>query len=123
MKGRRFEGLATKHLLPAMSGFDVRGGLIFARPLIYLLRGFCCDSSRWDRNEFCIQVFVQPLFVPEVGVAFTLGDRLGEILGKQEQWWTLTDQNEQEVMADVLEHMQREGPVILDKFKTSKEKS
>ncbi len=118
MTGKQFQSLIRRHLLPHFPESDVRRGLLFVRPLGQILRGFCFDSSGLDRFEFTVEVFVQPLFVPNEGITFSIGDRLGSICGKQERWWTLTDDNETEIMADVLKLMQREGPVILDKFTT-----
>jgi len=104
-----------------MPGFEVRRGLLFACPLEHVLRGYWFESSAFSRADFCIYVFAQALFVPKGHLVFSLGDRLGSIRGRQDKWWTYTEGREKRMMADILAHMQREGPIVLDKFKTLKD--
>lgn len=118
MTGGEFQKIAIKHLLPSLDGFGVKGRLLFAEPLEYFIRGFHCEPSAFSRQEFCIELFVQPLFVPEDSIVFSLGGRLGSIRGSQERWWTYSEAKEASIMRDVLHLMKREGPEVLDKFKT-----
>jgi len=114
---RRFESLARKHLLPKMPDFCVSRYLLFVLPLHYIIRGYCFEGSS-DPNGFYVWAFVQPLFVPDRGVSFVIGNRLGLILGQTCGAWSLTADNEEVVMADVWGYMQREGRIILDKFQS-----
>lgn len=121
MTGRRFEKLARTYLLPKMTDYQVQNGIIFSVPVTYIVRGFFVNSSAFHADEFCICLFIHPLFVPDQPISASLGGRLGSILGKQEKWWTLTNENEPDVMSDILQHMRREGPTIFDRFKTLKD--
>lgn len=118
MTEARFQALIRKHLLPLMPDFGVKGGLLFVRPIQYVLRGYGFQGSSFDKHIFCVGVFAEPLFIPGGYVAVEGWKRLGTVKGKQDQWWTLTEDNERQVMTDVHRLMKREGPVILDKFKT-----
>ena len=118
MTGREFQKLARKYLIAQLPGFVVKGRLLLASPIQYLLRGYSCEPSAFDRAKFCVQVFVQPLFVPTDNIAFVIGDRLGSIKGRHDKWWNYSNEDEAGVMHDVFAHIQREGHVILDKFKT-----
>ena len=118
MTEARFQALIYRHLLPHMPGFAAKGGLLFVRPLEYVLRGYGFQGSNFDKDRFCVGAFAEPLFIPGGNVAVEGWGRLGSIRGKADKWWTLTKDNEQQVMADVLRLMKREGPTIIDKFKT-----
>ena len=118
LTGRKFQKLARRYLLGEMPGFAVDRGLLFASPIGFILRAYSVQPSAFSKADFCIQAFVQPLFIPDGSIVFDLGDRLGSIRGRQEKWWTHADEHEDQIMADVLRHIRREGPVILDKFMT-----
>ena len=118
MKRREFDALIRKHLLTHLPQFGVNGGVLFVRPLVYILRGYCFESSGFDPKSFYVWAFAQPLFVPTEALTLDLGCRLGAIRGRQCQSWKLTGDNEAKVMADVLRHINREGSVVVENFRT-----
>src|SRR5260370_2788747 len=58
-----------------------------------------------------------PLYVPSDHIYFTFGGRLGALSGHQERWWTISDDNESEVMKEVLSLIRTEGLPFLDRIK------
>ena len=79
MKARQIERLARKHLLPVLPEFAVRGSLVYRRPVGDLLYALSFETSSFASSRICVEAFVQPLFVPEDGLWFDFGARLGEI--------------------------------------------
>jgi hypothetical protein len=65
-----------KRLLADLPGFAAKGQMLVMRPVGHTLRGIFFDRSVNPRG-FYVQVFIQPLFIPAVHVAFNVGWRLG----------------------------------------------
>jgi hypothetical protein len=115
MRGRDFERLARKHLLPQLPGFRLGRGLIYAEPFDYLLRGMSMDSSAFSREDFYLNCFVQPLYVPAEGLRFPFGFRLRDPRNNH-GGWTFTDVTEEEVFAGVLAAIKEQCVPIVDNY-------
>lgn len=63
-------------MIPILGNYSAKGGLVYANPIAETLRGLLFDSSRYDRKEFSVHVFVQPLFVPSENLNLDFGFRL-----------------------------------------------
>jgi len=113
--------LATRYLLPSLPGFAMTGRLVFVLPVEHLLRAFYFESSAFSRTSFCVEVFVQPLYLPLDHLAFMHGGRLGTIEGKREHWWEYEESNEATIMEEVLALMQQEGRHVFERFKSLKD--
>ena len=118
MKGREFERLIKKHLLPHLPGFKVKKAELFIYPINYLLRAFSFESSQFDRNRFTVYVFVQPLYIPDDGVVFNIGDRLGNMAGLRDTWWDYKPEKETLIMNEILYLMQQYGVPFLQRIQT-----
>src|SRR5690348_10025170 len=106
MKGREFEGLYRRYLLADLPGFTYKGSLLFARPVVHLLRGFSFDTSGFSADAFDVEVFVQPLYVPTDCITYTFGRRLH---GRQGMGWKLDRQDERATMTEVLASIKEHG--------------
>ncbi len=121
MTGREFAKLARRHVLPHLSGFRVKDGLLFAVPVRYLLRGFSLYASAWSRERFTISCSAGLLYVPGAARALTpgLGARLPVIAGRGDAWWDRPigdDEAEAAVMDDVRELIVDVGIPFLEGF-------
>lgn len=118
MKGKQFERLARKYMLPQLPGFGLRKHLLFAEPVGYLLRGFAFETSGFDPTAFTVWTFVQPLYVPDafLGISYTFGGRLGSLGGGPDRWWQMDEGNEDRIMAEVLAQLQGEGLPFLSRL-------
>ena len=80
MKQREFASL-LQHPLIQLEGFVLRKNLLL-KPLVgSLLRGFCLESSGFDRRAFYVTCFVMPMCVPTTYIDFTFGDRVRKAAG------------------------------------------
>ena len=61
MKTREFVNL-EKRLLQDLPGFAIKGSLMFISPVGHTLRGFCFDTSGFDKRAF----YLWSLFMPPV---------------------------------------------------------
>jgi hypothetical protein len=118
MKSKEFEALAKRYLLPSLPSFGVRGGLLFRKPRDDLLVGFRFEGSDFDKSQFALWGFVQPLYVPERGIVFTFGKRLG---GRPEFWWRISETNGEQVMSDVLSVATTDGLQLLEQVRTPRD--
>jgi hypothetical protein len=75
MKKKQIEKLANLHLLPSLSGFSVRGNLLFQVPVGNILRAFLFDRSGFSALAFYPQTFVQLLYIPAEHLTLTPGRR------------------------------------------------
>ena len=75
MKKKDVEKFANLHLLPALSGFRVRGHLLYEVPVGNILRAFLFESSGFSATAFYLQVFVQPLYIPSDYLTLNTGRR------------------------------------------------
>jgi hypothetical protein len=104
------ERLARKHLLPVLPGFDVRRSLVYRRPLGHFLCGLSFDTSSFTGSRFFVEAFVQPLFVPEQGLWFTFGFRLGD------DFWDLDEDNPDLTFAAIAEEASRRAVPLFDEL-------
>jgi hypothetical protein len=65
-----------KQLLPDLSGFAIKGRLMFMPPVESVLRGIHFEGSAFDKTSFSVTVFVMPLCVPTEYLYFNFGKRL-----------------------------------------------
>jgi len=77
MKTKEFVAL-EKRLLPNFPGFAIKESLMFFSPVGHILRGFCFESSRFDKKDFYVNRFFMQLCVPHKYVHFTFGGRVGQ---------------------------------------------
>jgi len=113
MTSKDFERVAKRYWARELTSFRVRGPLLYREPLEDMLRGIHFEGSTFDPRKFVIWGFVQPLYVPEKRVILTFGRRLG---GGSGFWWELTENNEEQVMADALAVVREEGLGIVERF-------
>ena len=118
MKGREFERLIKKHLLPHLPGFKVKKAELFIYPINYLLRAFSFESSQFDPNNFTIEVFVQPLYIPQDFISFNIGSRLAMVAGLGDRWWKYSPEEETFIMNEILSLMQQYGVPFLQRIQT-----
>lgn len=115
MKKKRIEQLIKKYLFPYLNDFEVKGNLMFKKPIKEILNGFYFESSGFNSDTFYIYSFIQPLYVPSETLLFTFGDRIGKKYGSS---FTIEEENENEIMANVLNSINREGMKIIKKLDT-----
>jgi hypothetical protein len=99
VKAEAWRRFVDEWLAPATPGFE-RSRLVLHHPNTgSLLRGLTKGGSSADR--FCIDVFVQPLFVPGDHLVLSYGGRLGSLTGGPERWWRndLADGTREEVVS------------------------
>jgi hypothetical protein len=99
MKIREFVAL-EKRLLPALSGFAIRGSLMFITPLGDILRGFDFESSSHDKKAFYVYAFFLPLCVPSEYLSFNFGNRLR--YGRADRW-SIMDRDFEFVLKSAME--------------------
>jgi len=89
-----------KKLLPALSGFAIKGSLIFVPPVRTLLRGISFEGSSFDKASFYVNFFVMPLFVPTEHLYFNFGNRVRHRKGGDR--WSREDPGLVEELGDAL---------------------
>src|SRR3954469_20006759 len=107
MNGRQIERLARKHVLPVLPAFAVRRSLVYRRPIGDLLYALSFQTSSFTSSRIFVEAFVQPLFVPEDGLSFTFGDRLGETC--RDEWWDVDEENPDPTFAAMAEVVRRDA--------------
>lgn len=118
MKAREYQKLSKIYLLPNLPGFEVLGGVLYLRPIKYFLLGLSFDNSSFSKNSFTVTAFAQPLFIPRNYIFYSFGSRLGTLSGGPEKWWEITDQNSEEVYAQVLNLIRKEAIPFFESVKT-----
>jgi hypothetical protein len=98
-----------KALLPGMHGFVATGKMVFKSPVDDFLRGLYFGTTS-DANYFHFWVFLLPLFVPNEGISFNFGGRIGNALN-----WRLDNPN---LSADLKSTIENEAIPFLDKVST-----
>ena len=107
MKAKTFQRLSEQYLISQLEGFEASGSLLYRSPIELHLGGVHFDSSQHEGHRFSVWVLVQPLYVPATTLKLTFGRRLGS---PGRQWWDLSTPAEEEpVMNEVLELVQREA--------------
>ena len=76
MKTKEFVNL-EKRLLQDFPGFAIKGSMMFISPVGHTLRGFCFETSGFDKRAFYLWSFFMPLYVPSEHIHFTFGERIG----------------------------------------------
>jgi len=99
MKKKDFEALG-KRLITRMPGYECKGSLIFVAPIGSILRGIGFEGSSFDKNNFFVWAFAQPMYVLQEYFTFTLGWRLG---GGGGQIWNAQAGNLEEQLAAAIE--------------------
>jgi hypothetical protein len=117
MRAKDVERLAKTYLLPRLPGFKLHKKLLYISPIEQILRGVFFDSSAYERWTFVIEAFVQPLYIPKNNYVFSYGGRLGNLGGGAENWWTIDETNEEQVMKEVLYALQTEALPFLQSVK------
>ena len=117
MRTKDAQRLAEKYLLPHLPGFIFHKKLLYISPIEQLLRGVFFYSSAYERWTFTIVAFIQPLYIPEEHTHSLYGGRLGNLSGGADEWWTIDETNEVQVMNEVLHTVQKEALPFLNKIK------
>lgn len=78
----------SRRLIKSLPGFQHRDFMLYETPVSHILRGFCFDDSRFDRNAFYVSKFFLPLYVPQHVLSLSFGDRIGGGSGKR---WNLQE--------------------------------
>jgi hypothetical protein len=116
MQKREVQRLFKTYIQPEFPQFYIQGHLLYLKPVDYLLRGICFESSGYGKNHFNIYVFVQPTFIPRDYLWFNFGDRLHHMVKGNDYWWTINDQNEKEVMESIVGLLHQAKSTYLDNF-------
>jgi hypothetical protein len=78
LKGTIIEELAREHLLSQLSGFTARKSLVYRRPFEFFLCGISFETSSFSSDWVAVTTLLQPLYVPQEHLIYTLGFRLGD---------------------------------------------
>jgi hypothetical protein len=106
MKSVYLRRLYQKYISARLPGFSIKGHLIYADHFDLILRGYCFEDSAFEANAFNIYVFVQPLYSPFNYLWFNFGQRLNQFAkGGVDHWWTISPENEQQIMGVVTDLM------------------
>jgi hypothetical protein len=90
-----------KRLLPAFPGFAVKGALMFIQPLGDTLRGFHWEPSAFSKNDFYVNAFFLPLYVPTKHLHFTFGRRVG----RNKRWIADTTELDNALSSEMLKEV------------------
>jgi hypothetical protein len=83
MKTKEFVAL-EKRLLPSITGFSIKGSILFVAPIEHTLRGFSFEGSDFDKTSFYVWRFFLPMCVPNKYLSFSFGDRIRD--NNTERW-------------------------------------
>jgi hypothetical protein len=79
MKGREWERLANREILPVLGeSFAVRGSLIYRSPIEHVLLGINAETM-YERTRLTLQTVVTPLYRPDDNLAYFVPKTLGGI--------------------------------------------
>ena len=79
MKGRDWERLARRDVLPALGdGWTVRGSLIYRQPVEHILLGVQADTL-YEATTLSLEAVVMPLYVPFPDLMYFIPSRLERI--------------------------------------------
>jgi len=94
MKGTIIKSLFNNHLKQQLhaDNWQHKDHLIYSEIASGLLKGFCFNSSSFDKDKFELTAFVMPLYTPKNYLALSFGDMLPD--PDKRQWW---DYNENQV--------------------------
>lgn len=114
MKAQLVRRICENFLIPNLPDFKVKGSLLYHNDIQYSLKGFCFESSAFDKNLFTIYVFVQPLFIPITYLTFTFGNRLGFLSKGRDIWWEYDEAKEDVLMDEILTMITSSGVPFLE---------
>jgi hypothetical protein len=97
------------------------GNLAIIPPIEQLLKGLAAESSAFSASNVAVQVFVMPLYVPSDHIYYLFGGRLGALSGSQPRDWTMSNENESEVMQDILALTHKEAVPFLNRFRSPRD--
>lgn len=80
MKGKSWERIVRHHFGGMESKLGIRGRLIYLRPVDHILAGVDLNPSYNDVDRSDLEAFAMPLVVPREDVAYTVGERLSEVM-------------------------------------------
>lgn len=121
MDGKTWSPLARRYLLPWLPGFEVRGRLIFRAPIDLVLCGLDCEPSGFSKPPFTVHVFADPLYIPKQHIAYTLGGRLGALVGRADRWWEYAPDDAAAIMEEVRRDMVAQGLPFFAKTSTPRD--
>ncbi|MCX6900719.1 MAG: hypothetical protein NT105_18730 [Verrucomicrobia bacterium] len=117
MKTAELKRLFRRYISPAFPSLRLKGHLIYVAPVEAILRGFCFDTSAFDRS-FTIECFIQPLYIPCDHLVFSFGSRLGK---DDVKWLCPEEESEESLAKKIMSRIQNEGIPFLDTIKTPHE--
>lgn len=118
MKSQLVRKISNKYILPYIPEFKIKGHLLYHKDIQYLLSGFYFESSAFSSTSFTIEVFVQPLYIPDDTIVLTFGNRLGNIAKQREIWWEYNESSEEDISNEVLSLMMNSGIPYLEERRT-----
>ncbi len=121
MKSATWRRLSRTYMVPHLPPVRLVRNLTIFPPTEHLLRALSTDSSGFSGVRFVVEAFVMPLYVPSDHIYYTFGGRLGALSGHQERWWTISDENESEVMREVLDLIRKEALPFLNRLSNPRE--
>lgn len=110
--------LCRRYFLSYFPEFQSKGRILYNKDFHHLLRGFYFESSSFSTNLFTIEVFVQPLYIPDESISFTFGDRLGMIAKRRDIWWEYDETREKQISDEILPMLTSAGVRYLDQRKS-----
>jgi len=118
MQAREFIKLAKMHmpdLIDEVPFHFFRGNLI--KPNTQpILQAINFQPSDWDKSDFYLNVFVQPLFVQEEDFVLSIGSRLGDFKQNGASSWNVSERDPREIFKEIEEDIRR---YVLPWFKTT----
>lgn len=76
MKVSTIKRIYNTYLSEEFLDFDLKGKLLYQISEDSLLKGYCFDSSGFDKSSLLLHVFIQPLFHPVEYVVLEYGERI-----------------------------------------------
>ncbi|GIV05729.1 MAG: hypothetical protein KatS3mg016_1304 [Fimbriimonadales bacterium] len=103
MRTRQLMRLVKEQVLPHLPGFRTHRSFVYSSPVGMVLRGFAFTPSYMDPAAFTVEVFAQPLYVPNDCVCYTFGARLSELKYHKDIWWRLREFDSSKAEQDVVQ--------------------
>lgn len=100
MKNTKIVKLFKSRVLPQLGNtWTLRKNTLLKEPTNEILRGIIIESSAFSANQFAMNVFVQPLFVPIPILILSYGYR--QRTSSKREWWEF-DENSEEILGNQL---------------------
>lgn len=113
--------MCRTYLVPHIPPVRLVRDLTIILPIEQLLKGLSVESSAFSASNFALHVFVMPLYIPREYVVYRFGGRLGALSGNAPRDWTISSENEAEVMRDIFELTRKEALPFLNRFNTPRD--